>query len=56
MRTNTLVSLALALFMIWQIYPAGGLGPALLWGGIAGLSIWGVFFFSYFVSRRLRRK
>lgn len=52
--TNSLVSLALAVFIGWQIYPAGGLGQAVLWGGGAGLSIWLVFFVSYFFSSRIR--
>lgn len=54
--TNIVVSLALAVFVIWQIYPVGGLVPALLWGVGAGLSIWLVFIISYFINSRLRRR
>ncbi len=54
--TNTVVSLALAAFIAWQIYPFEGLGTALLWGGGAGLSIWVVFFISYRLSSWLRRR
>jgi hypothetical protein len=56
MLTNSVISLALAIFIIWQIYPVGGLGQALLWGIGAGLSIWLVFFVSYFVNSRIRRR
>jgi len=52
--TNSVISLILALFVGWQIYPAGGLGEALLWGGIAGVSIWVVFSLAYLVNRFLR--
>ena len=54
MLTNTVISLALAIFVIWQIYPVGGLGQALLWGVGAGLSIWLIFIISYLINKRLR--
>jgi len=36
------VSLALAAFMVWQLYPTEG-WMSLLWGLGFGLAIWGVF-------------
>lgn len=38
-----LVSVALAVFMGWQIYPAEGLGSAILWGLGFAAAIWAVF-------------
>jgi hypothetical protein len=53
---NTAISLVLAIFVGSQVFPAGGLGQAILWGGGAGISIWLVFFFSYFFSKLFRRR
>ena len=54
--TNGIISLVLAFFIGWQIYPAGGLGEAVLWGGIAGVSIWVVFSLAYLMNRFFRGK
>jgi hypothetical protein len=53
---NTGLSLVLAIWIGSQIYPAGGLGQAILWGGGAGLSIWLVFFITYFFNKLFRRR
>ena len=49
------VSLGLAVFVGWQIYPAGGWVQAVLWGVGAGLSIWGIFFLMYLFNTRVTR-
>ncbi len=49
-------SLALAIFMTYQLAPALGLGEALLWGLGFGVAIWGVFFLSYAFNRWVRRR
>ncbi|HHH41823.1 MAG TPA: hypothetical protein ENK56_07440 [Chloroflexi bacterium] len=52
---NGLVSLALALFVGWQVFPVGGLKEAVRWGLIAGLSIWVVFFLTLRFTLWIRR-
>jgi hypothetical protein len=52
----TLVSLALALFVGWQIYPAGGLGQAALIGLAFGFSIWVIFYIVYRLNRWLQSR
>jgi type IV secretory pathway TrbD component len=49
-------SLALVIFMTYQLAPALGLGEALLWGFGFGVAIWGVFFLSYAFNRWVRRR
>ncbi|MGB3716207.1 MAG: hypothetical protein WA996_17440 [Candidatus Promineifilaceae bacterium] len=51
-----IASLALVIYMTYQLEPALGLGEALLWGLGFGLAIWGVFFLAYFVNKWLRRQ
>lgn len=41
--TMGLLSLALAIFMGWQLYPTEGLGRAILWGLGFAVAIWAVF-------------
>jgi uncharacterized membrane-anchored protein len=53
---NTAITLVLAIFVGAQVLPVGGLGQAILWGGGAGLSIWLVFFLSYFFNKLFRRR
>lgn len=48
------LSVALAVFTVWQTAPAIGIGEALLWGGGFGLAIWGVFFLAYAFNRYVR--
>jgi len=52
---NGLVSLALALFVGWQVVPVGGLKEAVRWGLIAGLSIWVIFFMALRFTLWIRR-
>lgn len=50
-----MVSVALALFVIWQLYPVMGL-ESILWGiGFSG-GIWAVFGLSYLFNTRMRGK
>lgn len=56
LQINILVSVGLAIFVGWQIYPAGGLPQALLWGIVAGLSIWMIFLATYLFSIWTRRQ
>lgn len=56
MRALALVSLVLAIFVGWQVYPAGGLGQATLYGLGFGLSIWVVFFIMYRFNRWIQRR
>ncbi len=52
---NGLISLALALFVGWQVLPDGGLKEAVRWGLIAGLSIWVIFFVTLRFTLWIRR-
>lgn len=50
-----MVSVAMALFVIWQLYPVMGL-ESILWGiGFSG-GIWAVFGLSYLFNTRMRGK
>lgn len=42
-RTVAVVSLLLAVFIAWQVWPAEGAVRAILWGLGFGAAIWGVF-------------
>lgn len=50
-----LVSVALALFVIWQLYPVMGL-ESILWGIGFSAGIWGVFGLTYLFNTRMRGK
>lgn len=50
----SMISIALALFMIWQLQPVLGLGEALLWGLGFGVAIWGVFALALAFNRWVR--
>jgi hypothetical protein len=51
---NTLISVALGLFIGWQTIPVAGPVVGLLWSLTAALSIWLVFWFVQRVTRRMR--
>lgn len=48
-----MLSVALALFVIWQLYPV--IGPeSILWGLGFAAALWGVFAVSYLFNTRMR--
>ncbi len=49
------VSIALAIFIAWQVTPVKGLAQGILWGLIFGGMIWLIFEGYYHLSRLLRR-
>lgn len=49
-----LISLGLAVMVGWQVYPALGLGEALLWAAGFGVSVWVVFVAFYFFNTWIR--
>jgi len=51
-----LLSLALAVFMGWQLYPTEGLGRAVLWGLGFAAAIWAVFGVSLAFNHWMRRR
>lgn len=51
-----LLSLGLAAFMTWQLYPTEGPLRALFWGLAAGVSIWTVFGLSFAFHKFVRRR
>ncbi len=57
-RTGLIVmivlSVGLAIYTGWQLYPAMGLGKAILWGMGAAAAIWAVFGFSLVFTRAIR--
>jgi hypothetical protein len=52
--TNLVISVGIGLFVGWQFGRALGLGEGILWGAIAGGSIWLMFLFSYLFNRLIR--
>lgn len=56
LRAMLLLSLVLAAFITWQLYPSEGLFRALLWGLGFGVAIWGVFYLSYAFNTWVRRR
>ncbi len=51
---NTLISVALGLFIGWQTIPVAGPVVGMLWSLGAALSIWLVFWFMQRITRRMR--
>ena len=49
------LSLGMAAFTAWQLYPTEGLGGSLLWGIGFGVALWLVFFLSLAFNRWVRR-
>ncbi len=60
MRTGliavTIASLALAIFVAWQVFPSGGLSQALLYGGGFGGSVWIVFYLTFRLNSWFKRR
>jgi hypothetical protein len=53
--TITVLSIVLAAFMIWNLYPSEG-AMAILWGLGFGASIWAIFGLSFLFNKFLRGK
>jgi hypothetical protein len=53
--TIGIVSLALAVFTGWQLYPSLGFWKSLLWGAGSAAALWLVFGMSYLVNVNVRR-
>jgi polyferredoxin len=51
----TFVSLALAVYIGWQVYPAVGPLKAVLWGGGFAVGVWAVFGFMLLFNKTVRR-
>ena len=54
LKTMAVVSVVLAVFTGWQIYPAGGLLTAIAWGLGAAVALWAVFGVSVLVNTLIR--
>jgi hypothetical protein len=52
----SVISIAFASYMIWQLRPVLGLSEALLWGLGYGAAIWGVFALALAFNRWVRRR
>jgi hypothetical protein len=55
-RTIGIISLLLAAFMAWQLWPSEGPFRSILWGLGFGAAIWGVFFLSLAFNTWIRRR
>ncbi len=44
------VSIILAVFTGWQVYPAGGLATSIVWGLGSAAALWAVFGLSYLIN------
>lgn len=55
LRVMAVASLILAIFVGWQVFPAGGLGQAVLYGGGFGASIWVIFYLTFRLNHWLKR-
>lgn len=56
MRYMSLLSIVLAIFMIWQLWPSEGPLRSILWGLGFGAAIWAVFGFSLAFNTYVRRR
>ena len=56
LRGMSVLSLALAAFIVWQLYPSEGLLRSLLWGLGFGSAIWAVFTLSLAFNNWVRRR
>ena len=52
----SLLSVLTAIYVGWQVVSQQGWGKGIVWGAIAGASIWGAFYASYYFNRWLRRQ
>jgi hypothetical protein len=50
LKIIAVVSIVLAVFTGWQVYPAGGLGTSIVWGLGSAAAIWAVFGLSYLIN------
>jgi hypothetical protein len=50
-----MLSVAFAIFMIWQLYPSEGWLNAILWGLGSAAAIWGVFLLAFGFNKLVRR-
>lgn len=50
-----MLSVAFAIFMIWQLYPSEGWISAILWGLGSAAAIWGVFLLAFGFNKLVRR-
>lgn len=56
LRGMLVLSLVLAGFIVWQLYPSEGLLRSLLWGLGFGIAIWAVFYLSFAFNTWVRRR
>ena len=54
LRIMAVVSILLAVYTGWQVYPAGGLGTSILWGLGSAAALWAVFGISYLFNVLIR--
>jgi hypothetical protein len=59
MRSGLIViaitSVALAVFMAWQVIPSRGWVEGILWGLLFGALIWAIFFGNILINKLLRK-
>lgn len=53
---TSLLSVAIAVYIGWQVASQQGLGRGVVWGAMAGASIWIAFYASYRFNRWLRQR
>jgi hypothetical protein len=53
---TAIVSLAIALYIGFFVKGQFGLTQGILWGALAGASIWAAFYGSFWINRKLRRR
>ncbi len=56
LRFMALLSLVLAIYMAWQLWPSEGPLGSILWGLGFGAAIWGVFGLSLAFNKYVRRR
>jgi thiol:disulfide interchange protein len=55
MITMGITSLALAVFIAWQVIPSRGWLEGILWGLLFGALFWGIFFGNILLNKFLRK-
>ena len=53
--TMSLTSVALAVFMAWQVIPSRGWLEGILWGLLFGALLWAIFFGNILINRLLKK-